>query len=280
NLVLRLIGFAPAGQHHGVHSVDELGILVHQSHVAGVLDELETKILERTFHFSELSAGEIKTPRADIDALDLKKPMPELLDQLGKTFHTRIPVYEESIDQIVGIINVHDVFRALRQDGQIESLRPLVRPALLVPEGIHLDDLVEQFRAHQTKIAVVVDEHGATGGIVTFKDIVEEIFGNLRSAPGRPDEWVLRRLADGRVIARGDMRLDELGRELGWVIEDEDVATIAGLVMKKLGRVAQVGDTVSVLWGSITVEEMKKLRITHVSLKSAADAAKEKLNPS
>ena len=266
NFFLRIIGFRPAGEFHGVHSVEELGILVSQSYRAGVLDELEREILERTFHFSELSAGEIKTPRTDIDALDLKKPPEELLEDLSLTAHTRLPVFEESIDQIVGIIHVHDVYRALLKEKSITDFRALIRPALLVPEGIHLDSLVEQFREQHTKIAIVVDEYGATAGLVTFKDLVEEVFGNVQSAPG-PAEEPIQRLPDGRtILARADLRLDELNREIGWELEDEDVDTIAGLVMKKLGRVAQLNDVISCPGGTIRVVEMEKLRIVKVLL--------------
>ena len=265
NLTLRLMGFRPAGRYNHIHSVDELDFIVRQSHEAGVLDDLEREIVERTFHFAELSAGEVCTPRGDIDALDLEKPVPELLRQLAETMHTRLPVYEGEIDNIVGIIHMHDVYREMQAGHEIADLRPLIRPAFVVPESIHLDHLVEQFREHQTKLALVVDEHGATAGLVTFKDIIEEVFGQLHGS-STVEEPAIQEDADGRYIVRGDVRLDEITREIGWNLEDEDVATIAGLVMKRLGRVAQAGDTVETGEGTIKVVHMTHLRITQVVL--------------
>lgn len=271
NVFLRLIGFSHAPEFHAVHSVEELDILVRQSHKAGVLDDLERDILERTFHFSELSVGAIKTPRTDIDALDINRPIEELLEDLSKSTHTRLPVFDGSIDKIVGIVNLRDVFCAIYR-GELTDIVPLVKAPFLVPEGIHLDALVEEFRKQQTKIAIVVDEYGATAGLVTFRDIVEEVFGAMRSSPSSEPPRV-ERLSDGNYLVRGDIRLDELSREVGWDLADEDVDTLAGLVMKKLGRVAVVGDAVSCDQGMIKVTEMRKLRITKLLLESRPPAA-------
>lgn len=269
NILLRVIGFQPAGEYHNVHSVEELGILVTQSHKAGVLDDLEKKILERTFHFTELTAGAISTPRMDIDAINAADPVEEQINQLAESAHTRLPLYEESIDNVVGIVHVQAVFRAIRAGVAIKCLRDLAQPPVIVPESILLDSLVEQFREHHTKIAVVVDEHGATAGLVTFKDIVEEVFGNIQTAPGEKKANI-QKLADGRVLVHGDIRLDELNRELGWNIEDEDVDTIAGLVMKHLGRVAKVNDVIELKEGRVRVVRMEKVRIIELALEAGS----------
>ncbi len=265
NFFLRLLKLPSAGPYHSVHSVEELDLLVRQSHQAGVLDDLEREIVARTFHFTELSAGKICTPRGDIDALDLKEPVEELLNQLSQTTHTRLPVHEGDIDNILGVITIHDAYRALLSGHGITDLRPLVHPAPIVPESIGLDRLVEQFREHQTKLAIVVDEHGATAGLVTFKDIVEEVFGQIHSSSS-PAEDAIRKLDNGSYILKGEVRLDELARETGLDLEDEDVDTVAGLIMKQLGRVAQVGDSVITAAGIIRVLEMNHLRITQVVL--------------
>jgi CBS domain containing-hemolysin-like protein len=138
-----------------------------------------------------------------------------------------------------------------------------------------MEELLEQLRRHHTQIAVVVDEHGGTAGLVTLEDIVEEVFGELQDAleAEQPD---VATAPDGRVLIRGDVRLARLRDELGWRFEDADAETIAGYVMERLGRVARVGDVVETPpSGEIRVENMARLRITQVSLRAKGSAAED-----
>ena len=265
NVLLRFLGFEPAGEHHNIHSVDELEILVRQSHKAGVLDDLEQEMLQRTFRFSELTAGEVMIPRTDVIALDLSRPLEEILAQIANLIHSRIPVFDRYLDQIQGIIHVQEVLKKMIQEGNITDLRPLIRPALFVPDSMTLDRLLDTFRRERSQLAVVVDEYGGTSGLVTLEDVVEEVFGDMQDTL-EAEQPEIQKSADGRFIVRGDVRLDDLQEATGWKLTDEDADTVAGYVMNRLGRVARLSDIVETPYGKIQVTDMSRVRITRVSL--------------
>lgn len=265
NYLLRRMGLEPAAGHHSVHTVEELEILVRQSHAAGVLDEFERQMLQHTFNFSELTAGDVMIPRPDMVALDVNQPTGPLLDRVAETIHGRIPVFEHSIDHIIGILHLPDLFKQLHRAPQELDVRGLLRSPLVVPESVHLDALIEQFRTSQQQIAIVIDEHGGTAGLVTLEDVVEEVFGEMNDAL-EAEQPQIQAQPDGRLLVRGDVRLDELNDETGWRLEDPDSDTIAGFVMKQLGRTARVGDRVPTEFGVIQVENMARHRITQVAV--------------
>lgn len=273
--VLRLLRLPPTDEAGEAPSVEELKLLIVQSHKAGVLEDIERQLTQRTFRFADLRAADVMIPRLDVVALDVATPTDELLDRIARTIHTRFPVYEGTLDYVVGILHLQELFKHLRTQSGPLDVRRLLRPALAVPETIRMEELLEQLRRHHTQIAVVVDEHGGTAGLVTLEDIVEEVFGELQDAleAEQPD---VATAPDGRVLIRGDVRLSRLRDELGWRFEDADAETIAGYVMERLGRVARVGDVVETPpSGEIRVENMARLRITQVSLRAKGSAAED-----
>ena len=268
NVLLRLLGFQAAGEHHAVHSVDELEILVRQSHEAGLLDKLEQQMLKRTFRFSELTAKEVMVSRLDLVAFDIETPLETLLDKTAATTHRRIPIYEGSVDNVIGFLYLQDLFKYCRLTPTAAAplnLRQVIRTPLLVPEAIHLDKLLELFRHHRKRIAMVVDEHGGTAGLVTMEDMIEEVFGELQSELNAGQVGI-EFAPDGRILVRGNIHLYELEEQTGWKLSEEKAATIAGYVMLCLGRTACVGDEVTTAYGKIRVERMVRLRITQVAL--------------
>ncbi len=265
NRVLKMLGIGPAGELHNVHSVEELQILVQQSHEAGMLDETERQVLERSFRFAELTAKDIMVRRIDLVALDLDEPRDALLEKAATSIHSRLPCYVDSLDTIVGILYIHDIFRAYHHNTLPKDLRVLCRPVLAVPEGIHLDDLLDFFQENHTQIAIVVDEHGGTAGVVTFEDLVEEVTGEIRDEFESEEEYP-QHLPDGRIILRGDMRIDEVNSTLGWTLPDESVDTLAGFIMYRLGRIARVDDEVVTEFGHLKVIDMARMRITRIAV--------------
>jgi CBS domain containing-hemolysin-like protein len=263
NKLLYILGLQAAGEHHGVHSVNELQILVQQSHEAGVLDDLQRQMLQRSFRFKKLTAIDVMIPRPDVAAFDIKTPTDFLLDKAAQISHRRVPVYEGNIDNIIGVLHMHDLFSYARKSQDLD-LRKIMRPPLIVPEAIHLGRLLEQFREHHVQIAVVVDEQGGTSGIVTLEDVIEELFGEMQDelATGHPS---IQFFQDGRVLVRGNVHLHEVEERVGWLLPNK-ADTIAGYVMGCLGRTACVGDTVHTAYGQIRVENMQRLRITEVVL--------------
>ena len=272
NAVLRLMRIAPAGVHHNVHSVEELEILVRQSHEAGVFHDTEREILQRTFRFAELTARDVMVRRIDIIALDMEKSTEALMDEAAENIHSRLPAFVGSLDHIIGILHIHDLFKSYYKGTLPDDLRKLCRPAPAVPESIHLDDLLDFFKKQHSQIAIVVDEYGGTAGLVTFEDIVEEVTGEIQDEL-EAEEPPVQHLTDGRIVLRGDMRIDEVNEALQWELRDEHVDTLAGFIMNRLGRVARVDDEVDTSYGTLKVIDMARMRITKVSAVPKLDQA-------
>jgi CBS domain containing-hemolysin-like protein len=176
-----------------------------------------------------------------------------------------LPVYERTLDNIIGFLHVQDVFRHLRQTREPFDIRNQVRAPLFVPETVRLDDLLRSFRQRHRHVAVVTDEHGGVAGLVTLDDVVQEVFGEVPEATQvhPPD---IQEQPGGRLLVRGDTRLRELNDRFGWTLEAGRADTIAGYVMDRLDRLPRVGDSVETPHGVITVETMARQRIVQVAI--------------
>lgn len=265
NQLLRLLGLETHGEHGSVHSTAELELLIRQSYKAGHLDELERKMLQKTFRFSETTVGEVMVQRSEVQGLNLALPQDEILNYAANAKFSRLPVFEGSIDNILGIVYIHDLFRLSRQPNLKLNVKSLIRKALFVPESSHLDGLLTRFHKEHTQMAVVVDEHGGTAGILTFEDVVETIFGEFQDHNEDPTPGITV-AGDGTITIRGDTRLDDLNEALEWQLKDERSDTIAGFIMTSLGSVGRVGDEVHTEYGTIRVTAMERLKITLVKI--------------
>jgi CBS domain containing-hemolysin-like protein len=274
NGILRLLHLPPPEAGHGAYSVEELHLLVGQSHQAGVLEDLERQVMQRGARVGDLRVAEVMIPRLDIVALNLKLPADVLLDRAAQTIHTRLPAYDDDLDHIVGILHLQDLFKHVRQPSATLDVRSLVRPPLFVPETMPLEELLRTYQQQHTQIALVVDEHGSLEGLVTLEDVVEEVFGEMHDAleAAQPS---MQPMPDGRVLVRGEVRLRDVQDRLGWELADEEVDTIAGYIMKRLGRTARVGDVIDTSYGTIRVENMARVRITQVALTPASTPVPE-----
>lgn len=272
--ILRLLHLPPPDEGQGVYSVEELHLLIVQSHQAGILEDIERRLMQRGVQFADLRVTNVMIPRVDIVALDLTLPEDEVLEQAAQTIHTRLPAYEGTLEQVLGILHLQDVFKYVRRAKPAQSLRQLVRPALFVPEVMPLDHLLRTFQQHQTQLALVVNEFGSVEGLVTLEDVVEELVGEVHDTL-EAAQPTMQHLPDGRVLVRGEVRLRELNDQLGWELQDEDVDTIAGYVMKTLGRTARVGDVIDSPYGRIRVENMAQVRITQVAILPTPTTAQE-----
>jgi putative hemolysin len=263
--ILRLLRLPPPEEGQGTYSVEELQLLIGQSHQAGVLEEIEQRVMQRGARFGDLRVVDVMIPRLDIAAVDLSRPVDDVLDRAAQTIHTRLPAYEGEIDHMIGILHLQDLFKFTRQPQPAQSLRSLVRPPFFVPGTMPLDELLRTFQQRHTQIALVVDEHGIIEGLVTLEDVVEEVFGELHDALEAVQPSI-QETPDGRILVRGEVRLRELNERYGWQLYDEDVETIAGYIMKHLRRTARVGDTLDTPYGTLRVENMARVRITQVSI--------------
>lgn len=241
NLLLRLMGIERQFNTSHFYTSEELQYIVRESQEGGLLRADSGQMLRDLFEFGELTAREAMVPRVHVMGLPLGAPPDELRRRLLESRHTRYPVYEESLDRIVGVVHIKDVLRLLQENRAL--VREDVRPTAFVPESIELDRILEAMRQARTQLIIVMDEHGGTAGIVSIEDLVTEAVGDMEEGPD--DELEITRDAEGRIYATGIVRLDEIGELFDRTLEHEEVDTVSGLMLALLERPPLVGDVVT-----------------------------------
>ena len=251
-----------------VHSTEELDMLVDASYNEGVLNETEAEMLHNMFKFSDLMAKQVMLPRTDMVCIPNDISYEELNKTALENQYTRYPVYEENIDKILGFIHVKDLY-SLAMTKEPYSIKTLIRPLILIPETMTLDNLIIEFKKRHCQIAVVIDEFGGTSGLITLEDVLEEIIGDVQDEFDDEAEADIKEIGENTFIANAMMRIDEfvdffcLNESQ---FEEDDVDTIAGLVVKLLGRIAEVGDSISFNGLTFTVKEVDGARITKLQI--------------
>ncbi len=241
NLLLRVFGVNRQVQNADhYYTPEELQLIVQESEELGALRAESSQMLQELFEFGDLTADQVMVPRVRISGLHVGMTPEQIREVLGGTPHTRYPVYEEDLDHIAGVIHIKDLLRVLLDDTPIAVTH--ARPAPVVPETAALDTILSAMRRERTQMAVVIDEHGGTAGIVTIEDLFEEVIGDIDegSAAGSP----IHRDRHGRLRVPGTMRVDEVGQEFDLDVEHEQVDSVSGLVLTLLGRPPVVGDIV------------------------------------
>jgi magnesium and cobalt exporter, CNNM family len=270
-LVLRAIGIEYRGDEHAVHSPEELQLLVTQTARAGLLTGPERELVQRAFSFSDQTAGEVMVPRTEIVALAIDSTVQDALRVAQRHRHTRFPVYEKTIDNIVGVLSTKDLLgvaarRGTRTGLSDMSLRRLARPPLVVPQGASVIEVLARMKAARQPMAIVLDEFGGTAGIVTLKDLVARLLGDVGDEY-TPATQEVRALPDGTIVADGLALVEDVNAELGTHFDASEVDTLGGLVFSRVGRRPQVGDEVDIGSGyRARVERLDGLRIARVRL--------------
>lgn len=241
NGVLRLFGVRRGVSPEQVPTPDDLARIVDESHEEGLLGAEQAHVLQELLDFGRLTAVEVMVPRVRVTGLPLGATPEQIKELLRRAPHTRYPVYEGSLDRVVGMVHVKDVLRRLRPDGPPLG-RPWVRRVPFVPETATVDDVLETMRIWRSQLAVVMDEHGGTAGILTIEDLFEEVVGEISEDQGARSE--LFRDEAGRLHVAGTVRLEDLGATVDLLLEREDVDSVSGLVLAELGRPPAVGDVV------------------------------------
>jgi putative hemolysin len=240
NLVLRPFGDSTTFT-ESRHSPEELQELVEQAGKTGALDEETSEIASRALDFGVLTAGEIMLPRNRIDAIPRNASFDDVKQILLEAGHARMPVYDGTVDNIVGYVSAKDVL-ALAWEGRLVVLEDLIRPPLFLPESTRATQILEEMRTRRTAIAFVVDEHGGLSGLLTLRDLMEEVLGVLSTDEDEVAEEFVRIEGDGRALVRGHTPIRELNRALGTDLpEDEDYSTVAGYCLALAGGIPQRG---------------------------------------
>jgi CBS domain containing-hemolysin-like protein len=274
NKLLGLFGQTSAGLEESVHSPEELRLLVEQAQESGSLQQGDADLIDAVFEFSEKNARAVMTPRTEIIAFPIDATLPEVLSTIEESGFSRYPVYEESIDNILGIILAKDLLKVLipRAEGHARhnerfSLRFLMRPVHFIPGSREVEDVLADFKRLKEHMAIVLDEYGGTAGIVTMEDLLEEIVGEILDeydTPEDTDEPVLTRA--GETIIPGSTNIGELNDRFGLSVPEDVATTIGGYVFGVIGRLPQPGDRVTAGGAIFTVREIDGRRIESLAV--------------
>jgi CBS domain containing-hemolysin-like protein len=262
-MIVTALGLHGEGRRGGVHSEEELKMLVTASQEAGVLEEQEEQMLHRVFDFADLTAGQVMVPRTEIVAVAADTPRDELLELLSRTGHTRLPVYRTNMDDMLGILYVTDLLRPLDLGGAINA-GALAREALMVPETLPADDVLAEMRRRNVREALVIDEYGGNAGLVTFTSLMERIIGDLAAPSG--DSLRIRTLPDGSAEIDGLVLASDVNEQFGLHIDEDTYTTVGGFVLGQLGRRPQLDDTVTVENRVMRVDLLDGIRVARVWL--------------
>lgn len=269
NGVLRLLGVEPKEELSGARTAEELSSLVRRSASAGVLEEDTATLLDRSLTFARLTAADVMTPRPSVHALAADDSVDDVVQLARRTGHSRFPVYQDSMDDIVGIVHLKAAVSVPRERRPDVPAAAIATDPLRVPEAVHLDALVSELRARGYQMAIVVDEYGGTAGVVTLEDLVEEIVGEVLDEHDRRRAGIVR--AEGSVILPGELRPDEVLDRTGIRIPEGDVYdTVGGFLMSVLERIPVVGDAVEIEDGTLEVQRMDGRRVGRVRFTPAA----------
>ena len=269
--ILKLMGVEPTREHVHVHTADEIAILVEESGAGGVLDQQERRLIENTLWMRRSSVRQVMVPRTRVLAAPVDTPCDQLFSQLANSYFSRLPLYEGSIDNIVGMVHLKDLLclHAQASAGCLD-VRPVMAPALFLPESMPVDAAFALLQTRRYHVAVVLDEFGGTAGIVTLEDLIEEIFGEVQ------DEFdqevpLFRVLPGNRVLGRWDWHVQDLNELLHLQLPSAEADTIGGLVLNELAHVPEVGEFVDVAGVSLRVERVEGKGVAAVSLPATPD---------
>lgn len=254
---------------------EELRMIIDRSSEEGILDVEERDLLHNVFDFGDTLVSEVMTSRTQMVAFDVASPVNEAFEQMLESSHSRFPVYEESIDEIKGIVHLKDLFKA-HYTGQLtpeQTLADFIRPTLFVPENKHVIDLLELMQTHQVRTVIVADEFGGTEGMVSYRDLMKEIFGEIEQ--GHPDTRPIQSTQPGIYQVQGQTSIYDLEEELGLEFPEGKYQTIAGFVLDQLGHIPAMGESCAYAGWDLTVTSVMGPKILEIELRERKPATGE-----
>ncbi len=242
----------------------ELISLVEAGQEEGFLEQEEQKMIVSIFRLGDTLVREIMIPRIDILALDVNTPIDQTMDALQQSGHSRVPIYKDSVDNILGLLYAKDLLGIWREGKREVSLSDHLRPAYYVPEAKKADELLAELQAKRIHMAIVVDEYGGVAGLVTLEDIVEEIVGEILDEYDQAEEMVYQMINDDEYLFQGRIDLDDFNDIMGTQLPNSEADTLSGLIYSRIGRVPAAGDHVQIEGLQLTVEQVSGQRIRKV----------------
>lgn len=263
NLVLKILGLPVSQELSLVYSPEELRLVFEESHEEGLLQGEQHEWLQSLLGLSERAVRQVMVSRTRVEGLPAEASLPQAMDRVREEGYTRYPVYEKDLDHILGVVHVRDLFGAARRGAREATMRELMRQVPYLPESMHLDQTLERMRAEQAHLAVVVDEHGGTAGIVTLEDLVEEIFGEVFDEFDAEESLPVVELGPDEWRVEGDVLLEDLSETLDRDLRREEIETVSGLVLDMLQRPPVTGDRVEWQGVAFEVEDVADMAALH-----------------
>ncbi|MBD5644510.1 HlyC/CorC family transporter [Clostridium botulinum] len=265
NILVRLVGLDNEGLDEKV-SKEEIKSLVEVGQENGVINEKEKEMINSIFEFDDKLADEVMTPRTEVYLIDIEKPLKEYLDELIEERYSRIPVYEGSIDNIIGILYMKDFLGEARKHGfENVDIRSILHPAYFVPETKNIDDLFKELQAFKKHMAILIDEYGGFSGIVSIEDLIEEVMGNIEDEYDE-DEPAIKKIDNDIFIIDGMVSIDDFNDYFNIDIESQDYDTINGFLIDLLGHIPMSAEEKNIEYKNFIfkIEEIKEKRIKKI----------------
>ena len=254
----------------GIVTETELISLVEAGQEEGLLEQEEQKMIVSIFRLGDTLVREIMVPRIDILALDVNTPIDQTMEVLKISGHSRVPVFQDSVDNILGLLYAKDLLGIWKEGRREVSLEDFLRPAYFIPEAKKIDDLLAELQAKRIHMAIVVDEYGGVAGLVTLEDIVEEIVGEIRDEYDHAEEVVYQAITEDEYLFQGKIDLDDFNDIMGTELPNSEADTLGGLIYSRIGRVPTAGDHVEIDGLQLTVEQVSGQRIRKVRAQKQA----------
>jgi CBS domain containing-hemolysin-like protein len=265
NLFLNIIGIKPAGKHE-IHSSDELRLLVEQSKEGGEIETENYEIIKNAFDFTDHTAKQIMIPRQQIFSLDIEIPVPEMIKQILENGYSRIPVYQNSLDSITGILYVKDLFKEYFYKPDLK-ITDILHPVYYVYETKSISDILTEFQKQHLHLAMVIDEFGGVQGIITLEDILEELVGEIQDEDD-DEKPIVDKKDDNTYIIQSIQPLEDINEFLPIKFEEsENYTTLSGLVLHHCNRIPKVNEKMTIGKYEITVIKIQQRTIQVVSLR-------------
>ena len=271
NAGVRLLGVEPKDELASVHTSDEIGLMIAESARGGQIDKFEHRLLQGAIQFSQRDAASVMVPRTDLVAVPLDATHGEIERLIVETGHSRLPVYAEDLDHVVGFFHAKDLLKVNEDERDRPLTRRLIRQMLVVPESRSLHPLLLDMRRQRRHFALVVEEHGGTAGVVTLEDLLEELVGEIQDEHDAGELGIVH-LDEGRVCIPGALRIDEADRLLGVELPKGEYETVAGFLMDRLGRIPRRKDVVRHDDWVLRVSAMHRRRVEQVIIERAPGA--------